>query len=602
MADEDTHHSVTDLSYGVSLYHFFQDKYFSAISDLIVAKHYRRLDTQDKNPELLLGGMYLSYGLPQKSSEIFNELLDQKDNNASASVRDRALYHLGKNYYQAGLMSKAEQSLIKITDTLNDQHEAERLYMLANIYLSNNRLDESLNLLNLIPGGTTWEDYIKFNTGTGLIKAERKDEGTSLLEGMGSNDSYNYEKKILKDKANIALAYTALNSQEYQKANVYFERVRLNGSQTDDALLGLGWAWYSQGAIEKALASWFELSKQRQSSPAKHEALIAIPYAFEKINNHDQALHEYDKAIDNYKQDIKELNHLIQSIQSGRFIEQLNPGTLGTESSLPASILKNIDPITNKYLSELFTSHKFHQSLQNYQELSYLFYTLNHWRNNLPALEIILNEKRKAYNSKLKQGVQRPKINRARQLHSQRNTLALHVQKLSKNEQTMELVSDKEREKLSMLVKARKTIKKIHNQEDLQEENDKIRLLNGLMHWDITTSYARRLWDTQKNLNELDHAIKKMNTSIKSLSNTWQQAPTRFGGFHQKIKDKKTRINQLKSRMYAALKEQEQSLSKMALNTAIEYSNRLKMYHDRALFAKARIYDSLTSPDKGSTQ
>ena len=597
-ADDETAHEVTDLSYGVALYHFFQDKYFSAITDLIVAKHYRRLNTEDKNPELLLGGMYLSYGLPQKSSDIFNELLSESNNSTTDSVRDRALFHLGKNYYQAGFLHEAENTLGKIAYSLNDDLQAEKLYMLANIYIADNQLDKAMEQLDQFPTDKVWGDYIKYNTGTSLIRNQQVETGRKLLKSLSDNTSSNYELNILKDKANIALAYTALNNKDYTLANQHFEQVRLDSSQTSNALLGLGWAWYQQGMIDKALTAWLELSHQQQSSPAKHEAMVTVPYAFEKSARPEQALYEYSNAINNYKQDLKEINNIIRSIESGQFIKTLKLTSLGTESSLPASILKNIDPITNKYLSDLFTSYDFHQALKNYQELSYLFYTLNHWQNNLPALKVILEEKRLTYNKKIAGGSHKPKIQLARKLHQQREQLAARVKQLSQNDETMELVSDEERERLEMLNKASATINRLSKNEDLEEEQDRVRLLYGLMHWDITTDYAARMWTTQKNMNELNAAVMKMNTSIRSLSSTWEQAPARFSSFNQRIRDKGSKIEKLRARMHAALKQQETVISAMALATATEYASRLKMYHDRALFAKARIFDSLTLPPR----
>ena len=228
---EDTEHKVTNLFYGEALFHFFQDKYFSSITDLIVAKHYQRLDTEDKNPELLLGGMYLSYGLPDKSSEIFSELLDESTDETSQSVRDRARYHLGKNYYQSGFLTKAVDSLEKVDDTLNDEHEAERLYMLGNIYVNNSELEKAQLVLDDFDDNI-WRDYITYNLGTGLIRNNQNEEGIDLLRDLSKSESNSYEKKLLKDKANIALAYTALKQNDTENANLHFNQVRLDSSQT----------------------------------------------------------------------------------------------------------------------------------------------------------------------------------------------------------------------------------------------------------------------------------------------------------------------------------------------------------------------------------
>ncbi|HEY9051673.1 MAG TPA: hypothetical protein VIQ03_09025, partial [Gammaproteobacteria bacterium] len=411
-------YSLSDLSYGTSLFNFFQEKYFSAITDLTVAKHHKKLNTEDKNAELLLGGMYLSYGLPDKASEVFTELLDEATEATSKSVRDKALYHASKYYYDSHRYDDAKKYLLKIGDTLSDEFQAEKLYMLINIYIKEGKFKEAIPLLYAFPANSLWKEYSQFNIATGLIKTQERDKGIDLLKPIAGKEANSYERKILKDKSNIAIAYTQLLSSKPDEANIHFERVRLEGSQTSNALLGLGWTWYQQSIYDKALIAWLELANQPFSSSAKQEALITIPNVFEKTDRPSDALHHYDIAIDNYVSDLSEINQVIASIKSGSFIQSLSPGALGIESSNPNIILKNVGPITNKYLSALFVSREFHDAVKNLQELRYLGFTLNKWKNNLPALDLILEEKRLTYNNKIKDNDHRPLLKRSNDLLS----------------------------------------------------------------------------------------------------------------------------------------------------------------------------------------
>src|SRR6056297_3658000 len=78
-ANDNKTHEVNDLDYGVSLYNFYQDKYFSAITSLLVAEHYQRMRSGSLYPELMLGGLYLAYGLNDKSAEKLNNLIEDKE-------------------------------------------------------------------------------------------------------------------------------------------------------------------------------------------------------------------------------------------------------------------------------------------------------------------------------------------------------------------------------------------------------------------------------------------------------------------------------------------------------------------------------------------
>ncbi len=591
-SDTETEHAVKDLPYGVSLFHFFQGRYFSAISDILVAKHYKTLNSDDKNPELLLGGLYLSYGLHHKSADVFSNILNKEETTTPLSIRDRAWFHLGKNHYKHGFLDDAEQALTSVKDSLSNNHNSERLFILSNIYVKTSKLDKALELIDQFDD-SVWKDYAYFNIGTGLIRNNKINKGKELLSELANTAPKNRERQILKDKAILALAYTALKNSNPVEATKYFQSARLNDNEATKALLGIGWSLYKQNEFNQALIPWMELANRPPSDPSVQEALISIPYVFEQINNHHQALHQYNLAIDIYNKQLDEINKVIKIINNGEFIKQLNLDTLGKESATPFSILFNINAKSNQYLLPLISSNDFHEALKTYQELNYLNFTLNHWQRGLPALNIILNEKTNTYNSRLKDTVHSPKLKLSKLMQKRRNKLARQIKEIESTESSLMLANSKELETLKLLSKTEIRLNKLKNLEDLSEEEEKLKLLNGLMHWKITTDYKSRIWEAKKNLKELDKTLYKMHAAIYSLSNVWKNAPDKFKDFSLRIKDKSKRIAELKKKMNKSLKFQEAYLQGMAMKVINTHRNRIKLYHDRALFAKARIYDSL---------
>jgi len=294
-------------------------------------------------------------------------------------------------------------------DTLSDEYEDERLFILVNKYSQSNQLQQAMQTLKHFNSDSIWFDYAKFNVGTKLIKSNEIIEGVSLLKELAETKSTNRERRILQDKANLALVYTSLKSNKPAEASKYFEIVRLNDNEATKALLGIGWSWYKQSEFDRSLTHWMELANREKSEPSVQEALITIPNSFEKINNHYQALHQYDLAIDIYKEQLNEIEKILKSLHSGEFINKLKLSSLGKESSTPFSILFNINASSNQYLLPLISSNEFHDALKTYQEVVYLGYTLNQWQQGLPALDLILGEKIKRYNSKLNRHHTQPK-------------------------------------------------------------------------------------------------------------------------------------------------------------------------------------------------
>lgn len=591
---------VSNLSYGTSLYNFFQEKYFSAITDLLVGKHYKRLNSEDKNAELLLGGMYLSYGLPDQASSIFTELLDQSSNNTPPSVRDRALFHLGRHYYGSGNLQPAESSLVEIGDTLSEDYEDERIYMLINILISKNLSDDASNQLSRIPNDSIWHTYSQYNIGTSYIRSGNFENGIELLDDLGTEKITNLEQGIIKDKANIALAFSELSKDNPSQAYIYFSRVRIDSSQTSTGLLGLGWSWYKQAHYNQALGAWINLSNQPLPSIAKQESLITIPYAYENASQPNVALEAYELAINSYNRELSEIKNITNNINNGSFINSIKAVSMGTESSSPASVIGNAGAATNKYLAPLFLSHDFNKAVKDLQELTFLSYTLNHWEQDTPALRLILEEKRITYNKEIQKQDHKKIINSARSLFEQRNQFAAQVKAIEQNEDTSALAVDSEIKLLEKFNSIKSTLEAIGSNSDFVEQNEKYRLYRGIMSWKLETEFPERMWQTRKELITLNRTSEKFNQTILALSEIFTTRPAQYVDYLARIKARETELKQLRSEIGLSIKAQEDLITQMSLAAANQYATKIETYLDRALYSKARLYDALTIPHPGN--
>ncbi len=79
--------TVRDLEYGHSLFHFYQEDYFESAARLLAAQEQGRVSHHVDDADLLLGGIYLSYGQQRDANAIFERLLDER---VDSTVRDRA--------------------------------------------------------------------------------------------------------------------------------------------------------------------------------------------------------------------------------------------------------------------------------------------------------------------------------------------------------------------------------------------------------------------------------------------------------------------------------------------------------------------------------
>ena len=107
-AAEVPRHVVQDPHYGDALFYFFQERYFTSVTDLMVSQHFGRMPHHVDEAELLRGGLLLSYGLHREAGAIFAQLIER---GAEPPVRDRAWFYLAKIRYQRGLPKLAEQAI-----------------------------------------------------------------------------------------------------------------------------------------------------------------------------------------------------------------------------------------------------------------------------------------------------------------------------------------------------------------------------------------------------------------------------------------------------------------------------------------------------------
>jgi tetratricopeptide (TPR) repeat protein len=193
---------VEDPQYGEVLFYFYQDDYFPAIVRLLAAQEQQQLDDHAEDAELLLGGMYLSYGQHLDAATIFERMLAD---NVSPEIRDRTWFFLAKIWFQRGYHEKSKQALEYIEGELPVNLRREALMLQGQILIDAGEYDRAIALLQNWKGKTEWASYAKFNIGVALVRSGRVEEAQQLLNELGSLNPFNEEltSLVLKDPSRI---------------------------------------------------------------------------------------------------------------------------------------------------------------------------------------------------------------------------------------------------------------------------------------------------------------------------------------------------------------------------------------------------------------
>ncbi len=587
---------LRDLDFGYSLYYLFQQEYLPAIVHLTVAQEKKSIPHHIDDSRLLLGGMYLSFGMHREAGEMFDRLINE---DVPQRVRNRAWFYLAKIRYQRELYPEAESAILKIEGSLPDEMERERQLLLANILMSQKRYADADAHLTSIKDTSIWSSYARYNLAVSLIKQENFSRGEEILKQLGSSIAPDSEAQAIRDQANLALGYTYIQQKQPQPAIEFLRKVRLQGHLTNKALLGLGWAYDQQEEYTRALAPWLELNKRNILDSAVQESLLATPYALSKLNKDARALKHYQNAIEIYASEIRRLEEAIINITSGSFIQTILEKQSSSEMGWFWEMENAPDSAESYYLLSLLASHSFQESLKNYRDLRILRKNMGQWAYDIDVFDTILETRRIAYANRLPQIQKSIEVINSNALQHKHDQFVSELQRIELTDDLLALANEEEKAQLNILSRANTSIKKLSAQRSMTKAEEKSRLLQGVIKWDIASQYGPRIWSVKNNLKQLDEALLKNKTRSQTMIDAEKLAPQRFEGYGARIDQSRTYVNDLLKMIDETQLAQQKLLESLAISQLRDQQQRIESYLTHAQFSVAQIQDKASHKQEG---
>jgi hypothetical protein len=120
---------------------------------------------------------------------------------------------------------------------------------------------------------------------------------------------------------------------------------------------------------------------------------------------------------------------------------------------------------------------------------------------------------------------------------------------------------------------------------------DKLRLIKGVLDWDLREAYPERLYQQRRELKSLDKVLADSQSLWLRVEEARRTAPTTTGDFAQRVQALQARLAALRARLAAAGQAQEQLLAGIAIGELETQRERIAEYELQARFALATIYD-----------
>ena len=579
---------VKDPHYGEVLFYFYQEDYFPAIVRLLAAQDQSRLNEHAEQAELLLGGLFLSYGHHLEAAKIFERLLAD---NVDTEVRDRTWFFLAKIWLQRGYLDNAQHALSNLSQDLPQNLWREAQMLQSQLYINSGQYDPAIALLQGWSGETEWASYAKFNLGVALVRNGQVEAATRILDELGDLNPFSEELTSLRDKANLALGYALLQDGQPLAAKAPLQRVRLEGPFSNKALLGVGWADAEAENYRRALVPWMELRGRDLLDPAVQESMLAIPYALAKLDSISQAADHYLNAIEAFYEEANRIDRTIGFIESGDIFQEFlsdNPldstGWYWRLAALP-------EGPEARYLYHLLATHEFQEGLKNYRDLNYLYSNLDQWQQSVGVYSNMLETRLEAYEGRL------PRVEDAlarADLDSMVDRKLEFDSVLNDIEQSndwLALATEQEFEMWGEIAGLENTPALSANTPEAEGVRDKVLLLKGVLQWQLERDYKDRLWRLRRDVSKTGEALVETQRSRRQIDDTMRNEPMRFADLSSRVHGLGPRIDGLKIRVGDSMADQRAFLEAIAVGELQAQKQRLDIYTVQARFALAAIYD-----------
>ncbi len=580
--------AVADPHYGDALFHFFQERYFTSVTTLMVSQHFQRLPWHGDDAEVLRGGLLLSYGLHREAGEIFAGLIER---GAKPAVRDRAWYYLAKIRWQRGFVAEGLDAIARIEGPLPGALDEDRVLLHANLLLAAGRPAEAAATLRAVPPASPAAPYARYNLGVALLRGGDGDAGRALLDELGRAPAANEELRALRDKANVALGFAALKDERPAPARAALERVRLAGPQSAKALLGFGWAAAAQQDPKAALVPWTELAGRDAADAAVLEARIALPYAYAELGAYGQALARYQDAIGAYEREQRALDESIAAVRAGTLVDALAAKNPGSEMGWFWQ-LRELPGLPHAgHLAPILASHDFQEGFKNYRNLLFLAGNLKGWQDSLGAFGDMINARTRAHAERLPEVLGRARSLASGPLQARRDALAAQLQHAETAADGHAYADEREQALLQRLDAVRAALAELGDGPEAEALRERTRRAAGALEWQLAQSQPARAWTARKALADTDAALAEARRREAALAQVQRDEPARIAAYAQRIPPLAQRLALLMPRVDTLAAEQKRALQALAVAELQRQKERLNGYTVQARFAIAQLQD-----------
>ena len=386
----------SELYQGMVQYELQSGNHFKALT--LMNQDYQRDHLVNKI--VALNGFNINEDVEQLL-EAFHQQEKKNKNTKNSSHNSADYFQIGRMEYQAGRCKPALRAFKKVKRKLSIDDKQEWAFYRANCFIllgSNVRAAQVLN--DNLSG--PWAAYAYYNLAQSYNGASR--DKTKALVALRIADSLisgkTSEEKALSNQINLAAGSMYLNESKPDLASEFFKKIYLDATIAPEALYLNGLSKLELNDFRSATQSWFSVKKYPLINQSVAEALLAIPYAYERSGYTSQALEAYLEATAAFKNELEiidKIDRLLKKYGAQQLLIEENT-IEGLEWFLAKDVVTNTMKAT--YYSYFMQNSAIYDSVELFSELKMLSDSMQFWSSQLQVFDQSLKKKRNNFSKK----------------------------------------------------------------------------------------------------------------------------------------------------------------------------------------------------------
>lgn len=385
----------------------------------------------------LLAESYLDFGMLAPAQRAYDRVGRMTDDRGRLT---QGLLDLAEFEYQRGYLFEAVQRLRRLRNDVERDYMTRWQDLTSRVLLEQGRYSEAADVLRERANRDDHTPFMRYNLGIALINGGDLAAGRSALDEISRQRPEGPVELALRDKANLTLGYHFLRQQLGGTAKPMFARVRTEGPFSNRALLGMGWAELApegsrqrreavgdasesdafrdvaslgllirpgffeaeiynrlanrpfrragisedeNQSLLRALTVWNELVQRDPMDTAVQEAMLAIPYALDRLGDYQGAVARYQRAIEVFEEALARIDEGIESVRGALMLNAIVRRDADAQSGYNWRLLDLPDLPETYWLNDLLAEHRFQEQLKNYRDARLLTRRIERLRTDI---------------------------------------------------------------------------------------------------------------------------------------------------------------------------------------------------------------------------